>query len=342
MTLRFAPSVLSVPAAACLAAGFLAFLAAAGLTALMPEPASAAPPDVTNVLAVQRPGTKLVDVTYDLYSAGGHTMTVRLYLSDDDGATFPIECVTATGHIGSGITSGTGRQIVWDAGTDYPGYVGDDYRVKVTAIGSLEQATIAYYPLDGNADDYSGNGRHGTFLGSPQEVPGVLGTAMQFNGSPECVELDRSWATPHMSVSLWMKSTTTLPGMLARIRLHGFAMIVNSSNSVLVFDLFAGADDIIRYTLHYDGALLDGSWHHVVMSYGPPHGLQMYVNGDLVAEANSDGSEPLYVGDGGFALARDGDYDGSFYRGGLDEVHIFNRPLVQEEVAFLYTLGGSR
>ena len=83
------------------------FLAARALAALamaavivpgaIPAPALAATPQVTNVLAIQRPGTKLVDVTYDVYDADGHAMTVALYISPDGGVSFPIQGVTVTG-----------------------------------------------------------------------------------------------------------------------------------------------------------------------------------------------------------------------------------------------------
>ncbi len=100
---------------------------------LMPVVALAEAPAVTNVLAVQRPGTRFVDVTYDLDDPDGDAMTVSLRLSPDGGQSFPVPCVAVSGHVGAGIMSGAGRHIVWDAGVDYPGHVGDNYVVKVIA-----------------------------------------------------------------------------------------------------------------------------------------------------------------------------------------------------------------
>jgi formylglycine-generating enzyme required for sulfatase activity len=101
------------------------------------SPALAAAPEVTNVVAVQRPGTTIVDVTYDLNDPDGDAMTVGLHLSPDGGLTFPIQCVTVSGDVGEGVTNGTGRHIEWDAGADYPGHVGDDHVVKVIADDGL-------------------------------------------------------------------------------------------------------------------------------------------------------------------------------------------------------------
>jgi formylglycine-generating enzyme required for sulfatase activity len=103
------------------------------LLAVCSPPALAAPPEVTNAVAAQRPGTNLVDVTYDLYDPDGDAMTVALYLSPDGGQSFPVRCVTVSGDVGEGVTNGTGRHIEWDAEADYPDHAGDDYVVKVTA-----------------------------------------------------------------------------------------------------------------------------------------------------------------------------------------------------------------
>ena len=90
-------------------------------------------PQVTNVVAEQRESSMIVDVTYDLYDADGDPLTVTLWLSEDGGATFPIECTTVVGDVGDGVSSGTGKHIEWDAGADYPGHQGEDYVVKVIA-----------------------------------------------------------------------------------------------------------------------------------------------------------------------------------------------------------------
>jgi len=90
-------------------------------------------PQVTNVVAEQREPSMIVDVTYDLYDADGDPMTVTLWLSEDGGATFPIECTTVGGDVGDGVSGGTGKHIEWDAGADYPGHQGEAYVVKVVA-----------------------------------------------------------------------------------------------------------------------------------------------------------------------------------------------------------------
>ncbi len=111
-----------------------ALAAAALLIAATAATALAAPPEITNVKASQRPGTKLVDITYDAADADGDTLTIRIEVSNNDGARYSVPAFTLTGDIGAGIVPGTGKHIVWDAGTDWDGEYSDLMRVMVYAV----------------------------------------------------------------------------------------------------------------------------------------------------------------------------------------------------------------
>lgn len=104
------------------------------LTFALAGAAFAAPPEITNVQASQREGTKLVDITYDAADADGDLLKVRVEISDDDGKTYSIPAFSFTGDIGEGIEPGTGKHIVWDAGVDWDGEYSDLMRVKIFAI----------------------------------------------------------------------------------------------------------------------------------------------------------------------------------------------------------------
>ena len=92
------------------------------------------PPVITNVRASQREGTKLVDIYYDAADVDNDALKVRIEISDNDGAKYSVPAFSLTGDIGEGITPGTGKHIVWDAGTDWDGEYSDQMRVKVYAI----------------------------------------------------------------------------------------------------------------------------------------------------------------------------------------------------------------
>lgn len=94
----------------------------------------ASPPVVSNVTASQRVGTKLVDVYYNLADADGDAQLVQMQVSADGGLTYTIPCVTFSGHIGAGVTPGTGKHIVWNAGADWNGQFVASTKVRVTAF----------------------------------------------------------------------------------------------------------------------------------------------------------------------------------------------------------------
>lgn len=94
----------------------------------------ATPPEITNVRASQRSGSKLVDIYYDAADADGDQLKVRVEISDNDGARYSVPAFSLSGDIGEGVSPGTGKHIVWDAGTDWDGEYSDKMRVKVFAI----------------------------------------------------------------------------------------------------------------------------------------------------------------------------------------------------------------
>ena len=114
--------------------------------ALTSYTAYSANPQVTNVLASQRTdGSMLVDISYDVSDEDGDSVTISVNVSDDDGFTYTVNATSLTGDLGSEITSGTGKSIVWDAGTDVPGVSGTEYRVKVIADdGKGDESTPSY------------------------------------------------------------------------------------------------------------------------------------------------------------------------------------------------------
>ena len=61
---------------------------------------------VSNVVAQQRPGTSLVDVTYDLETADGLPVSVSVWLSTDAGSTISHHCQAVSGNVGDDIMPG--------------------------------------------------------------------------------------------------------------------------------------------------------------------------------------------------------------------------------------------
>jgi len=85
---------------------------------------------------------------------------------------------------------------------------------------------------------------------------------------------------------------------------------------------------------------LDNAWHHVTVTvrrFGAAASVRFYLDGALVntqvgpITAPIGNSAPLYVGAGSFPAPN------SFFRGGIDEVEIFNRVLTPAEILSLWS-----
>lgn len=104
----------------------------------------AAAPVVTNVVAVQRAATKLVDIRYDVLDADGDPLKIRIEISHNGGTNYSVPANTLTGDFGNNITSGTNKLIVWNAGVDWDGEYSPLMRVKVIASDSRGYPGLAW------------------------------------------------------------------------------------------------------------------------------------------------------------------------------------------------------
>lgn len=103
--------------------------------------ASAAPPVVSNVRASQAPGTKLVDIYYDLSDSDGGTQSIEVRVSADGGLTYSVPATSLSGAVGSGVALGAGKFVRWNAGVDFGGNFIDRCKVRITATdGNLPSA----------------------------------------------------------------------------------------------------------------------------------------------------------------------------------------------------------
>jgi len=92
------------------------------------------PPVVSNVVVDQRDdGSYIVDISYDLQDADGDSMLVSITASNDEGESWNYLINNVSGDIGLDITSGTGKQIIWDFAVDHPEVLNIPTMLKVTA-----------------------------------------------------------------------------------------------------------------------------------------------------------------------------------------------------------------
>lgn len=88
---------------------------------------------VSNVRASQRAGTDLVEITYDLVASPNAAQAVSVGISTNSGATHTLTATNLTGAVGNGVTPGNNKQIVWNAGLDWPTKSSSTVKFRVTA-----------------------------------------------------------------------------------------------------------------------------------------------------------------------------------------------------------------
>jgi len=89
---------------------------------------------VTHAVAAQRPGTKLVDITYDVSSGITNAVIVSVAIFE---GTNNIGASSLSGDIGV-VSTGTGKSILWNAGADWNGQVDLGLKCWLVAADGVE------------------------------------------------------------------------------------------------------------------------------------------------------------------------------------------------------------
>lgn len=129
---------------------------------LLPALLSAAAPVVSNVRAQQRLGTKLIDITYDLADSDSASVFISAQLF---AGTTALPAFSLSGHIGAGVTPGTNKTIVWNAGQDWNRQYTTSGKVRIIADDltvTPPSAAMVYVPAGftaGTNGTHSGGGK---------------------------------------------------------------------------------------------------------------------------------------------------------------------------------------
>ena len=195
---------------------------------------------------------------------------------------------------------------------------------------------VAYYALENNTQDGSGNDYHGIAVGGPSYVNGPVGhgTAMEFDGTgAQYVDLgtfDPSALTRKLSVSLWARwngLTDFYQGLIGK-RDSGWAaaeMMWQIEANQTVGDVRfqrEGTADIVASVLPI------GEWTHVAATFDGTTG-KLYLDGQLGAEgAFSFGSDTEAAIQFGASVAN----GGNPFNGALDEIRLYDVVLSETEI----------
>jgi len=319
-------------------------ITALGALLLGAMPVSATPL-VTNVLGEQRTGTDLVDVYYDLADADSSSVSVRLQVSDDSASNWSVPVINVSQDVGANVTPGHGKHILWNAGADWNGKVSKNVRFKVIAsdAASLSSGLVAYYPLNGNTNDESGNSNHGALVSGSfvNDRFGNPNGALRLTGDTYMVTQSLSYDfdyTNSLSISVWVNFNTLASSWYPCIA--GIYNVCGSWEAALVLDwrdaqaikasVGNSCNELAPIFLPQPQA---NRWYHLVLTHNKGD-LAFYVNGDLVGVTKYTSNYPYTLGSHYLRLGNPvgwGQLDGA-----IDDVRIYNRALTASEIQQLY------
>lgn len=212
----------------------------------------------------------------------------------------------------------------------------------------LRQELVGEYLFDGSAEDTSGHGHHGRVEGATLTVNrfGEPNRAYAFSGQGDYIVLDPPPAlnSEQFSVSVWVKYDQE-----ATFQWWNNAIISQDDhgrqkdNSHRVFQLSTKGNLVTWHRMMGERdavsklSIQRGVWYHVVAVYdGIQH--RLYVNGELqdkqAGSFRPNDEEPIYFG------KKNSNEERFWFHGTLDDIRIYNRALLEQEVSELYSEHG--
>jgi hypothetical protein len=192
--------------------------------------------------------------------------------------------------------------------------------------------------------DTSGNNQTGTIQGSVAVVTGILGQALQFNGSNSAVtSYSGAPFNTNLTLSAWINTTNSVraEAILSRYDASG-------AGAGYIFRTDAGGHLEVVLGGYNGGSINspsvdtatvnDGRWHQVAAVLTAGQGVQFYVDGNPTATIPGR----ITVADGGTFHVGVNPYTpfGAYFTGTIDEVQVYNRALSSTEMATVYSLSG--
>lgn len=225
---------------------------------------------------------------------------------------------------------------------------------------SLSDGLVAWYPFNGNTDDESGNGHHGTVVGATlsSDRNGNANAAYEFDynnwswgsgGDRIFIPHDVSFSSPNITVSIWAKRYSNGYGGNELLRMIGRTQngysnpfgeywALGHRNQAGNYDAYAWITDASQ---NASTSIMStpslNEWHHYAMTWDGSY-LRLFIDGllqDSTASTtgiNTSGSSGISIG---VSMQANGEWFP--YDGALDDVGYWGRALSKSEINYLFT-----
>lgn len=208
-----------------------------------------------------------------------------------------------------------------------------------SAISSLASLMIAdlsaYWPLDSNYTDVTGNGYNAAAVGSPSFATGHAGQSVSLGGGSylTCANSGDLTLKDGGTISAWVK-TSSLGNVWASVVTKGrWAWRLCRNNNTNYISFHCNSPNF-EFQANGDITVVDNTWHLLTATYDGQYS-KLYVDGVLDAsasftEAINDNADPVYIGN------RSDNITGRYWNGLIDEVRIYAFAMDAQTVGLLY------
>lgn len=196
------------------------------------------------------------------------------------------------------------------------------------------QEPIAYYPLDGDAQDEGDFGNDGVLHGAGT-VPDRFGRysrAMFFDGVDDYIEIPHHPALDLQELTITMWALAADPAARTFLLCKGDEVPYSLGTKNVTFEFEVGnaqTDESVQSL-----TAPDGTWHFIACVYD---GNTMKIYADGFLQDQTSFSATLMSDNGPMNLGRNPIDRDDYFHGILDEIRIFNRALSEQEILLLFT-----
>lgn len=227
---------------------------------------------------------------------------------------------------------------------------GKYYRLKLVWTGitwnylSMPPASdlVAHWPMDGNANDISGNNHHGTIFGGvtpTSDHKGQPNAAYFFNGTNGYIDVGDWELGGPMTFAVWAR----WDALNNWSRIFDFGNGPESNNiycttynttDYIEFGFFIGQS---YYNARTSSIITTGNWDFYVMSINNSVKIKLYKNGICCAEHNIN-NVPLNIIRANQYIGKSNWSSDGLFKGAMNDMRIYNRALTDNEVMSLYLM----
>jgi hypothetical protein len=196
---------------------------------------------------------------------------------------------------------------------------------------------VAYYAMNNNVQDGSGNNLNGTIVGTPTYVAGVLGMALSLDGVDDYVDCGTAAnfdITEQITLAAWVNTDDAGNGQHNPYITKGDQTygLKHASNNSMEFFIYEGGWHTLQSSVDDS---FNGVWHHVAGTFDGTQ-LKLFIDGGLAGTLDYTGS--IATGTYPVNLGRNSQNTDRLYEGVLDEARIYNRALSEGEILYLANL----